>query len=78
MVLPPVETAICTDFIVTALALNSLDIFSRRVSPPIEIRTICRNELLVKPGAGGMLPGSTSCGAVLQVPTHFFAAVEFD
>jgi hypothetical protein len=26
--------------------------------------------LLLKPGLGGMLLGSTSCGAVLQVPTH--------
>ena len=71
MALPPVETAICIDFIVTGLALNSLENFTRKVSPPIETRTTWRNELLVKPGDGGMLPVSTSCGAVLQVPTHF-------
>jgi hypothetical protein len=29
---------------------------------------------LVKPGEGGILLDSTSCGAVLQVPTHFFVA----
>lgn len=77
MVLPPVDTATCTDFIVTALVLNSLEIFSLIVSPPIETRTICRNELFVKPGGGGILPGSTSCGAVAQVPTHFFVESEF-
>jgi hypothetical protein len=27
--------------------------------------------LLLNPGAGGVLPVSTSWGAVLQVPTHF-------
>jgi hypothetical protein len=27
---------------------------------------------LFKPGAGGILLGSTSCGAVLHVPTHIF------
>jgi len=26
--------------------------------------------LLFNPGAGGILPGSTSCGAVLHVPTQ--------
>jgi hypothetical protein len=76
MVLPPVETAIWTDFIVTALVLNSLENLNRTVSPPIETRTICRNELLVKPGEGGILLGSTSCGAVAQVPTHFFVKLE--
>jgi hypothetical protein len=73
---PPVETAICTDFIVTAPVLNSLENLRRNVSPPIETRTICRNELFVKPGEGGIFPGSTSCGAVLQVPTHCCEAVE--
>ena len=78
MALPPAETAICTDFIVTGLVLNSLENLTRRVSPPNETRTTCRNELLVKPGEGGILPGSTSWGAVLQVPTHIFAGSVFD
>jgi hypothetical protein len=30
--------------------------------------------LSLNPGAGGTLAGSTSCGAVLQVPTHTSAA----
>jgi hypothetical protein len=33
--------------------------------------------LLLKPGAGGILPGSTSCGAELQVPTHICDDFEF-
>jgi hypothetical protein len=71
MVLPPVETAMFAALMVTALVLKSLENLTRRVSPPIETRTTCRNVLLVSPGEGGMLPDSTSCGAVLQVPTHF-------
>src|SRR3989339_809989 len=78
IVLPPVDAAMCTDFIATALVLNSLENFRRIVSPPMEIRTTCRNELLVKPGEGGILPGSTSCGAVAQVPTHFLVEPELD
>ena len=73
MVLPPFDAAICTDFIVTELVLNSLENLTRSVSPPIETRTTCRKELLDNPGKGGIFPGSTNCGAVLQVPTHFFA-----
>jgi len=57
---------------VTGFLLNSLENFTRRTSPPIETRTTWRNELSVKPGKGGLLRVSTSCGAVLQVPTHFF------
>ena len=76
MVFPPVDTAIFTAFSVTALVLNAFENRMRRLSLPIETRTICRKELLVNPGAGGTLPGSTSCGAVLQVPTHFFAEWE--
>jgi len=52
--------------------LNILENFNRIVSPPIETRMTCRKELSVKPGEGGILPGSTSWGAVLQVPTHCF------
>ena len=36
----------------------------------MDTQTTWRNVLLLKPGAGGLLRGSTSCGAVLQVPTH--------
>ena len=77
MVFPPVDTAIFTAFSVTALVLNAFEKRMRRLSLPIETRTICRKELLVNPGAGGTFPGSTSCGAVLQVPTHFLAEWEF-
>ncbi|MBP1690766.1 MAG: hypothetical protein H6Q32_118 [Bacteroidetes bacterium] len=76
MALPPVEAAICTDLMETALVLNSFVNRTRNVSPPIETRTTCRNELFVKPGEGGMFPGSTSCGAVLQVPTQASEAEE--
>src|SRR5665647_3910092 len=76
MVFPPVDTAIFTAFSVTALLLNTFENRMRRLSLPSETRTICRNELLVNPGVGGTLPGSTSCDAVLQVPTHFFDELE--
>ena len=73
MVLLPVETAIVAEFIVQAPVLKLLENLTRRVSPPIETQTTCRKVLLVKPGEGGILLDSTSCGPVLQVPTHFFA-----
>ena len=70
---PPAESATWTEANVTGLVLNSFEKRMRRVSPPRETRTICRSVLLLRPGDGGLLPGSTSCGAVLQVPTHLFA-----
>ena len=71
------ETAICTFFISTGLSLNSFENFILNSSPPIETATTCLNVLRVKPGSGGTFLGSTNCGAVLQVPTHFFAAESF-
>jgi hypothetical protein len=58
---------------VTGLVLNSLENLTLSVSPPMDTLTTCLNELLVRPGSGGMLCGSTNCGAVAQVPTHFFS-----
>src|SRR5690606_34563385 len=68
----PADFAIYTDFISTGLVLNSLLNFTRMLSPPIETRIICLTVLLFSPGSGGILCGSTNCGAVTQVPTHFF------
>ena len=64
--------AICTAFIVTGLVLNSFENLTCRLSPPMDTQTTCRSVLLLNPGAGGMFRGSTSCGAVLQVPTQTF------
>jgi hypothetical protein len=72
MELPPLETAIFAELIITAEVLNLLENLTRRVSPPIETQTICRNVLPVKPGEGGILAVSTSCSAVVQVPTQCF------
>jgi hypothetical protein len=63
--------AICTILIVTGFLLNSFENLTRKLSPPIETRTICLIVLLLNPGAGGLLFGSTSWGAVAHVPTHF-------
>jgi hypothetical protein len=68
--LPPFEAAICTALMVTGLVPNSFENLTRRQSAPRETRTTCRNVLLLNPGGGGLLFGSTSCGAALQVPTH--------
>jgi hypothetical protein len=58
--------------------LNSFENRTRKLSPPIETRTICRNVLLFNPGSGGIFFGSTSWGAVLHVPTHNFVESEFE
>ncbi|HUW91978.1 MAG TPA: hypothetical protein VMV74_02350 [Bacteroidales bacterium] len=76
--LAPVEAAILTDFIVTGLVLKAFENLTLRLSPPNETRTTCLNELLVKPGEGVILRGSTSWGAELQVPAHTFAGADFD
>jgi hypothetical protein len=75
---PSVETAMFTEFIVTAVAQVLFENFTRSVSPPMETRTICRNVLFAKYGEGGVLPDATAYGAQLQVPTHFFVESEFD
>ena len=69
---PSVETAMFTEFIVTAVAQVLFENFTRSVSPPIETRTICRNVLLAIYGEGGVLPDATAYGAQLQVPTQLF------
>ena len=69
---PSVETAMFTEFIVTAVAQVLFENFTRSVSPPIETRTICRNVLLAIYGEGGVLPDATAYGALLQVPTQLF------
>jgi hypothetical protein len=60
IVLPPVETAIFTEFIVTDVAQVLFENFIRTVSPPIETRTICRSVLLAIYGEGGVLVDPTS------------------
>jgi hypothetical protein len=77
LLVPSVETAMFTEFIVTEVAHVLFENFTRSVSPPIETRTICRNVLLAKYGEGGVLPDATAYGAQLQVPTHFFVESEF-
>jgi hypothetical protein len=47
-----------------------LENFILKESPPKDTLTTCLKVLLVRPGTGGILPGSTSWGAVLQVPTQ--------
>jgi hypothetical protein len=55
LLVPSGETAMFTEFIVTAVAQVLFENFTRSVSPPIETRTICRNVLLAKYGEGGVL-----------------------
>ena len=47
-----------------------------KLSPPSETRTTCRSVLWLNPGSGGILRGSTSCCAVVQVPTHISAGLD--
>ena len=51
---PSGETAMFTEFMVTAVAQVLFENFTRSVSPPIETRTTCRNVLLAKYGRVGV------------------------
>src|SRR5262245_37105986 len=70
MALPLVDRATCTAFIVTGPSPNSFDRRRRSCCPPIDVNTTWRSVLFVRPGAGGLLLVSVSCGPVAQVPTH--------
>jgi hypothetical protein len=52
---PSGETAMFTEFMVTADPQVLFENFTRSVSPPIETRTICRKVLSAKNGEGGVL-----------------------
>ena len=58
LLVPSGETAMFTEFIVTAVAQELFENFTRIVSPPIETLTICRKVLLAI--AGGVLPDATA------------------
>src|SRR6185436_5101699 len=65
MELPVVASATWTAFIVTGPEPNSFDRRRRACEPLIDVKTIWRSVLLVRPGGlGGLLPVSVSCGPV--------------
>src|SRR4051812_2200018 len=71
---PPVDSATCTAFIVTGPSPSSFDRRRRSWLPPIDENTTWRRVLSPRPGAGGLLPVSVSCGPHAQVPTQLVAS----
>src|SRR3954470_959434 len=74
MIPAPVDTAMFTALILTGTLVYSLVKRIRNVSPPMETRSSCRNELLARPAAGGLKPLwelTRGSGEVAQVATHF-------